>query len=130
MAAVLLDTTVLIDLLRGLGAAARLSALRVSGDTPYTCAVNVEEVVRGLHPQHEEAATRLFEGLRIVPLRRQEGTRAGRWRRAYARQGRTLSQADCLIAAAALAIGGRLATGNPRDFPMPELTVEHWPAGE
>jgi hypothetical protein len=23
-----------------------------------------------------------------------------------------------------------LATGNPRDFPMEELAVEHWPAGE
>jgi len=33
------------------------------------------------------------------------------------------------IAAAALAIGGRLATGNPKDFPMDELAVEHWPAG-
>jgi len=41
----------------------------------------------------------------------------------------TLAQGDCLIAAAAAAIGGRLATGNPRHFPMPELQVEHWPAG-
>jgi len=34
-----------------------------------------------------------------------------------------------LIAAAALALGGRLATGNPRDFPIDMLDVEHWPAG-
>ena len=46
------------------------------------------------------------------------------------RRGVTISQADALIAAAAHAIGGRLATGNPKHFPMPELTVEHWPAGE
>jgi hypothetical protein len=30
---------------------------------------------------------------------------------------------------APVALGGRLASGNPKDFPMPELTVEHWPAG-
>jgi len=35
-----------------------------------------------------------------------------------------------LIAAAADGIGGSLATGNPKDFPMPGLQVEHWPAGE
>jgi predicted nucleic acid-binding protein len=130
VASVLLDTTVLIDLLRGLTAVERLGQLRASGDTPYTCAVNVEEVVRGLRRTEDEHAARLFQGLRIVPLADSEGSQAGRWRREYALLGQTLSQADCLIAAAALAVGGRLATGNPKDFPMPELAVEHWPAGE
>lgn len=41
----------------------------------------------------------------------------------------TLAQADCLIAATAFAAGGSLATGNPKDFPMRELAVEHWPVG-
>lgn len=54
---------------------------------------------------------------------------AGTWRRDYAEAGTTLHQADCLIAAAALGIDASLATGNPDDFPMPELTVEHWPVG-
>jgi predicted nucleic acid-binding protein len=44
--------------------------------------------------------------------------------------GVTLSQADCLIAAAAAGVGARLITGNLRDFPMDEVTVEHWPVGE
>jgi predicted nucleic acid-binding protein len=129
VAAVLLDTTVLIDLLRGRPAVERLRALRAAGDDAYTCVVNVEEVARGLRPSDEEAADRLFRGLRMAPLGLAEGRRAGFWRRDYAAAGQTLAQADCLIAAAALAIGGRLATGNPKDFPMPELDVEHWPAG-
>lgn len=33
------------------------------------------------------------------------------------------------MAAAALRVGGRLATGNPQDFPMEEVVVEHWPVG-
>lgn len=131
MAAILLDTTVLIDLLRARqGAVERLRALRAAGDLPYACAVNVEEVQRGLRGEHEKAAgARLFDGLRIAPLGRAQGAQAGEWRRVYAAQGRSLAQADCLVAAAALGIGGRLATGNPRDFPMPELRVDHWPVG-
>lgn len=131
MAAILLDTTVLIDLLRGRpGALLRLQALREAGDSPFACAVNVEEIVRGLREHEDVAARALFSGLRVVALGTEEGWRAGEWRRRFATRGRTLTQADCLIAAAALSIGGRLATGNPKDFPMPELTIEHWPASE
>lgn len=131
MAAVLLDTTVLIDLLRGRpGAMRRVRALREVDDSPHACAVNVEEIVRGLQGPEDAAARLLFSGLRIVPLGAEEGWRAGEWRRKFAARGRTLAQADCLIAAAALSLGGRLATGNPKDFPMSELAVEHWPVGE
>lgn len=130
MASVLLDTTVVIDLLRGRPEAARrLRALRDAGDRAYVCAVNVEETARGLRPADEEPARRLFAALRIAPLGEPEGWQAGEWRRRFAAQGRTLAQADCLVAAAAVAIRARLATGNPRDFPMGELVVESWPAG-
>ena len=44
-------------------------------------------------------------------------------------RGVTLSQADCLIAAAAMGAGAMLATGNPVHFPMKELVLEHWPVG-
>jgi predicted nucleic acid-binding protein len=130
VAAVLLDTTVVIDLLRGRpDALRRLTALRDANDTPYVCAITIEETVRGLRPREEAPALALFEGLRVAPLDAVEGRRAGEWRREFARRGRTLAQADCLVAAAALSIGGRLATGNVRDFPMRELAVEHWPTG-
>jgi predicted nucleic acid-binding protein len=129
MARVLLDTTVLIDLLRGRPAVGRVRGLRAHGDTPWVCAVNVEEVVRGMRAGEEPAVRRLLTGLRQVALRNDEGWQAGEWRREYAARGVTLAQADCLIAAAALALGGRLATGNPSHFPMPELSVDHWPVG-
>jgi predicted nucleic acid-binding protein len=130
MGAVLLDTTILIDLLRGrAGARDRLRALRQGGDHVYVCAINVEETVRGLLPREHDPARRLFSGLRTAPLGAEEGWQAGEWRARFATRGRTLAQADCLIAAAAHAIGARLATGNPKDFPMRELAVEGWPPG-
>ena len=130
MAAVLLDTTVLIDVLRGrFATVAKLRGLRAGGDLPCTCAINLEEVVRGLRPSEEVEAQRLFSGLIEAPLGFAEGCRAGEWRRHFAQRGKTLTQADCLIAASALALGARLATGNPQDFPMTELSIEHWPVG-
>ncbi len=125
-----LDSTVLIDYLRGLPVVARVNELERSGDIPMTTAVNVEEVVRGLRPREVEAATRLFEGLDVLPIVEQDAWRAGGWRREYSGRGLTLGQADCLVAAVALHVGACVATGNPEDFPMPELTVEHWPVGE
>jgi len=131
MAAVLLDSTVLIDILNGRpGASSRFVSLQPAGDVPFVCAVTAEEVSAFLQPREREAAAAMFEGLSVAPLGIEEGRLAGWWRRAYRLRGRTLSQADALIAAAAVGIGARLATGNPKDFPMPELVVEHWPAGE
>lgn len=131
MGAILLDSTVLIDILKGRpGASARFVSLQPAGDVPHVCAVTVEEVSAFLQPGEREAAGAMLEGLSVAPLGIVEGRLAGWWRRSYRLRGRTISQADALIAAAAVGIGARLATGNPKDFPMPELVVEHWPAGE
>jgi predicted nucleic acid-binding protein len=131
MASVLLDTTVVIDVLKGRSSTvARLDALASTGDVPFVCAITVEEVTAGLFPREREAASALFEGLAVAPLGMEEGRLAGWWRREFRRRGTTLSQADALVAAAASEIGARIATGNPRDFPMRGVAVEHWPVGE
>ena len=129
MARLLLDTTVLIDVLRGRAAAARLREMRSIDEPPYVCAINVEELWRGLREDEADAARRLIGACRIAPLGRPEGEIAGRWRASFTARGVTLAQADCLIAAAALGVGARIATGNPRHFPMDELVLEHWPSG-
>lgn len=127
MSRLLLDSTVLIDALRGRPAAERLRGLRRTGVEPWVCAISVEEIWRGLQPEEESTARRFIRALRLAPLGSTEGQRAGRWRRSYAERGVTLHQADCLIAAAAVGVGATLATANVTDFPMPELDLQHWP---
>lgn len=122
----MLDTTVLIDALRGRPVVGRLRALRSTAEAPRVCAINVEEIWRGVRAGEEQAVKRLFDGLRLAPLGRPEGERAGACRRNFAQRGITLAQADCLIAAAAATVGARLATGNPKDFPT-KVQLEHWP---
>ena len=131
MGRVLLDTTVVIDCLRGRpGAVAGLRGLQSVGDDPFVCAVTVEEVTRGIRPSEDDRLVRFLEGMLVAPLGLPEGRLAGYWKRTLAKRGRTISQSDALIAAAALAIQGRLATGNPKDFvSVKSLAVEHWPVG-
>ncbi len=127
MSLLLLDTPVLIDLLRGRQhVGQRLTSLAARSSVPVICAVNVEEVWRGARPGDEGRIERLLRGLRTVPLGHGEGEQAGRWRREFAARGVTLTQGDCLVAAAAVSAGARLATANVRDFPMRGLVVEDW----
>jgi predicted nucleic acid-binding protein len=126
---IVLDSTVLIDYLRGRPAVDRVRALRSRGDVPATTAINVEEIVRGLRESETDAARRLVRGLVVLPIDDTAAWRAGEWRRTFAERGVTLYQADCLIAAAAQQQRAVLCTGNPKDFPMSDLTVEHWPVG-
>ncbi|KZS57748.1 hypothetical protein A4G26_15120 [Mycobacterium kansasii] len=63
-----LDSTVLIDALRGRPAGERLRALRRQGDEPWTCAISIEEIWRGLLPSENAIAQRLVRGLRCAPF--------------------------------------------------------------
>ena len=130
MARLLLDTTVLIDALRGRPAADHIKRIRRTGTEFWVCAISIEEIWRGLLPGEESHVRRLFNGLRLAPLGEPEGRQAGLWRRSFASKGVTLHQADCLIAAAASAAGAILVTANVNDFPMSELEIQHWPIGE
>lgn len=119
----------LIDYLRNAPAASKVDALLDRGDSACTTAINIEELVRGLRPRERGHARDLVQGLLVVPLGPGEGWQAGSWRATFSSRGVTLSQADCLIAAATLSAGAILATGNPKDFPMKEISIEHWPTG-
>ena len=94
-----------------------------------TTVVNVEEIVRGMRASEAGAVQRLCAGLVVLPLDEPAAWLAGTWRRSFAARGVTLFQADCLLAAVTVTRQGQLCTGSPKDFPMTDVAVDHWPVG-
>ena len=125
MSLYLLDTTVLIDHLRGVSAVSeRLLALLAGGHSLGTCCVNVAELERGVRAKERAAARHFVERLRYLDTTREAAGRAGRYQAEFESRGQTLQTADALIAGTARAHGAILLTANTRDFPMRDLRVE------
>jgi predicted nucleic acid-binding protein len=110
-----LDTTVLIDVLRGHRPA--LDYLRSLREIPACSEISRVEVLRGIRHAERDAAEQLFRHLRWIPLDEQVARRAGglgrTWRRSH-----LLASTDLVIAATAQEVGADLATSNVRHFPM------------
>jgi predicted nucleic acid-binding protein len=120
-----LDTTVVIDLLRGHEEG--ISLLEPSREPLMISAVTVHEIYAGMRPGEEEMTETMLSGFVHVPFGTVEARLTGAWWRSYRARGVTLDLRDLAIAAAAVARDAPLATGNVKDFPMPELRVEQWP---
>ena len=121
MSRVLLDTDVLIDLLRGREATRTFLREATAQSIPCCSVISVAEVRAGMRPAEEAATTALLDGLVIFPATSEIAEVAGRFKRTS--RSRRLELADCLIAATAFVEGASIATGNVRDYPMPEVTV-------
>jgi predicted nucleic acid-binding protein len=124
MAIYLLDTSVIMDALNGKrGRWQLLKALVESGETLACSAMTVMEIYAGLRP-HESAMTQAFlDGLEHYAVDRELGRYAGLLKNEWAKQGRTLSAPDIVIAATALIHKLVLMTDSRKDFPMPQLTL-------
>jgi predicted nucleic acid-binding protein len=124
----LLDTSVLIDALRlRHGRRQWLAELVRAGHTLATSALNLAEVYAGMRPE-EEARTKVFlNALQCHEITASVAETAGNLKSQWARQGRTLTLADMLVAAVALEQGCPLATDNRKDFPMPRLQLYELP---
>lgn len=113
---VLLDTSIVIDLLRG--ALPALDYARNLAETPTCSEITRVEVVRGLRSGERRATERLLGAVRWVPVDEAIARRAGEVGRRYRRSHRGLATADLIIAATALELDLALATLNVRHFPM------------
>jgi tRNA(fMet)-specific endonuclease VapC len=125
---ILLDTTVLINALRlHRGRRQWLAALVRAGHTLGTSTLNIAEVYAGMRPQ-EEARTKAFlNALQCHEITASLAEKAGKLKSHWARQGRTLTLTDMLVAAVALRQDCPLATDNRKDFPVPELRLYEMP---
>jgi predicted nucleic acid-binding protein len=117
----ILDTDVLIDFLRG-REAARTFLEEVAIHSIACCSViSVAELYAGMKPNEESGTARFLDSLVILPVTMPIAEVAGAFKRRST--SRRLELADCLIAATALMEDAALATGNVKDYPMPEITV-------
>jgi predicted nucleic acid-binding protein len=114
--AVLVDTTVLIDLLRGQPAAR--DYLRTLTTVPFASEVTRVEVLRGVRAGERDTTERLFDALRWVAIDEAIARRAGELGRRWDRHRPGIALADLVIAATAEHLDAELATTNVRHFPM------------
>ena len=116
MTAPVLDTSVVIDVLRGSAPATRwLSSLDA---VPVCSEVTRTEVLRGVRSAERAPTERLLQALRWIAVDERVSRRAGELGRRYRGSHRGLGVADLLIAATALELGAEVATANLRHFPM------------
>lgn len=113
---VVLDTTILVDHLRGVGSATEYLA---SLDSRPSCSeISRIEVIQGLRSSERRTAEGLFASIEWVPVSESVARRAGelgrRWRRSHS----GIGIADLAIAATAQELSVGLATRNVKHFPM------------
>lgn len=114
------DTTVIIDLLRGeqpaIDWATSIERRLVASE------VTRVEVLRGLRSHERGAAERAFVAFRWTDVDGSIARRAGELGRRWRRSHRAIGLADLLIASTAIELDAELATSNVRHYPMfPDL---------
>jgi predicted nucleic acid-binding protein len=112
---VVVDSDVLIDVLRGVPAA---SAFLKRLDRPPVCSeVSRVEVLRGMRHEERRNTEQLLSRVRWAPVDEAVSVTAGAFGRHF-RRSYGLAVPDLLVAATAERLGLPLATRNLRDYPM------------
>ena len=125
---ILLDTSVIIDALRGRrGRRELLRGLLEQGHELACCAISVAEVYSGMRPDEVEATAELMDALEYVDISREAAREAGQLRQEWQRKGRTFSLPDAIIGAVALRGDLSLVTDNVRHFSMLHLKLQPLP---
>ena len=116
---IVLDTTVLIDQLRGVASAG--TALRRASQQGHRLQCSVvsrTEVLRGARREELPQVGRLFDALEWLPVTSQVADLAGALGARYRATHGLLDLPDTVVAATALVAGADIWTSNVRHFPM------------
>ena len=110
------DTDVLIDFLRGKGAADRIATEIKTGGL-HTTAISAFELWAGAKTEHQNSSVeKLLAALIIIPLDENCAMRAAKVRIDLDKKNATIGMADSLIAGICLAREGTLITRNKKHF--------------
>jgi len=123
----LCDTTVLVDVLRGRGAAVDwLLGTRQERGRLLLSAVTVTEIGAGMRSAERSRVQALLGSFEILPVDEIVAHKGGELARRYRRSHPGIGIADLLIAATAAVQVVELATANVRHFPMfPDLAAPY-----
>ena len=114
---ILLDTTVLFDLLRHhKEAVAQVRELALRGFTLAICSITVAELYAGMRKGEEQSTEELISAFQWLPLTREVARKAGEIVASKRRAGRSHALDDMMIAATAIHYGYSLLTENRKDF--------------
>jgi predicted nucleic acid-binding protein len=114
----LVDTSVLIDYLRGHEAAAELLERERALAPLHASEITRLEILAGMRPAEEGGTRALLVTLVWHPVDAEVAEEAGALGRQYLPGHHTIDSADLAIAATAIRTGSRLLTRNVRHFPM------------
>jgi predicted nucleic acid-binding protein len=118
----LVDTSVLIDYLRGRQEAAGVLEREREKEPLQASEITRLEVLAGMRPREEQETRKLLSTLRWHPVDAEIAEKAGELGRACVPSHGGIDGADLAIAATALLLNARLLTMNVRHFPMlPDL---------
>lgn len=121
MARHLLDSDVLIWVLRGKPAAVEFVRGLQRDEVPAISALAFYEVWAGARPSEDETVSRFLSAFSMIPVDSGIATTAARYYREFRGKGVTLSAVDALVAATARVHGLILVTQNRRGFPMTDI---------
>ncbi|MEW5847259.1 MAG: type II toxin-antitoxin system VapC family toxin [Myxococcota bacterium] len=115
----LLDTSVLIDHLRGVERAVELlTTFAAAGDELWSVTPVRTEVLAGMRRGEEKKTMLLLNALAWQVVTEEVADRAGVLARRFLRSHPGVDTVDYIIAAAALELGAQLVTLNLKHFPM------------
>lgn len=115
---VLIDTSILIDYLRGQEAAAEILERERAAGPLQASEITRLEVLAGMRPGEVDATRSLLSALEWHAVDALVAEEAGALGRRWLPSHHTIDGADLAIAATAIRTGSRLLTLNVRHFPM------------
>ena len=124
MSAILLDTDIIIEVLRRRDTTilARWMALGLSEAAVYYTPVTAAELWQGMRPYEEKEVLKLLDAMTCVPITHDIGRTAGSYMQRYG-PSHGLDLPDALIAATSVLHGCALWTRNRKHYPMPDLDL-------
>ncbi|MEA1964400.1 MAG: PIN domain-containing protein [Candidatus Aerophobetes bacterium] len=120
----LLDTTIIIDYLRGKQKIVKLlKKIFSEGSLLSCCSINIIEVYAGMKEKEEEITKEFLNNLEYYYLTKDIAEKTGRYKGNYQKKGVTLSLPDAAIVTIAIHNNLTLLTDNVKQYPMPELKL-------